>query len=129
MDKTFVEYERWRITLDHSPRELFYPTLGLNGEAGEVTDKILNLLVLGGKLNVATSKAAERVKKLIRDKEGEIDPDIRKAILLECGDVLWYLSAIADRLNSSLDEVVDLNIEKLESRKARGVLQGSGDNR
>lgn len=86
--KTFSEYETWRQTLDISPKDLQYPTLGLNGEAGEVQDKIINLLIMGGKMHVGVSKVAERVKKVIRDHEAKVDAEARKAILLECGDVL-----------------------------------------
>lgn len=84
---------------------------------------------MGGKLHVGASKAAERVKKLLRDNDAVVTPDIRRALLLECCDVLWYLSAIASRLNSSLEEVATLNHEKLMGRVERGTLKGSGDDR
>lgn len=85
-----------------------YPTLGLAGEAGEV---------------------AEKIKKVIRDKEGIIDDATREEIKKELGDVLWYLSQIASELNLSFDEVAEFNIEKLASRMERGKLHGNGDNR
>ena len=85
-----------------------YPTLGLAGEAGEV---------------------AEKIKKVIRDKEGIIDDTTREEIKKELGDVIWYLSQIASELNLSFDEVAQFNIEKLYSRMERGVLKGNGDNR
>jgi NTP pyrophosphatase (non-canonical NTP hydrolase) len=47
----------------------------------------------------------------------------------ELGDVLWYLSALATELDTNLSSVADKNIQKLFSRKERGVLKGSGDNR
>ena len=47
----------------------------------------------------------------------------------ELGDVLWYLANLANDLGYSLSEIAENNIEKLESRKERGVIQGSGDNR
>lgn len=127
--KTFADYEQWRATLDFSPKDLSYPTLGINGEAGEISDKIINLLICGAKAHIGASKVAERVKKVIRDQDSQIDPETKRLILLECGDVLWYLAAIAQRLNSSLEEVALLNFGKLESRRERGTLQGSGDDR
>tara|TARA_Y100000034_G_C6528053_1_gene227488 strand:- start:156 stop:485 length:330 start_codon:yes stop_codon:yes gene_type:complete len=87
---------------------LHYPTLGLCGEAGEV---------------------AEKVKKLIRDKAGVIDDDFREDMKKETGDVLWYVSALCYELGIDMDEVARMNIDKLQSRQDRGVLQGSGDNR
>lgn len=85
-----------------------YPTLGLSGEAGEVSEKI---------------------KKVIRDKGGVITEDDRKEISKELGDVLWYISQIASELNLDLDLVAKQNMDKLLSRLERGTIQGNGDNR
>ena len=87
---------------------LVYPTLGLAGESGEV---------------------AEKVKKVIRDKNGVVDKKTREEIKKELGDVLWYVSQLATELDLSLDEVAQQNLKKLNSRMKRGKLQGSGDNR
>ena len=88
---------------------IIYPTLGLTGEAGEVADK---------------------VKKVIRDKNGDFDnEDIRKEIAKELSDVMWYAATLAHDLGYSLTDICQLNIQKLQSRKLRGVLHGSGDNR
>jgi NTP pyrophosphatase (non-canonical NTP hydrolase) len=47
----------------------------------------------------------------------------------ELGDVLWNLTQIANDNNISLADMAETNLKKLESRKQRGVLQGSGDER
>ena len=88
--------------------DLTYPALGLNGEAGEV---------------------AEKVKKLIRDKGGVCCDDDRLAVARELGDVMWYVAQTAARLNMKLSDVARLNVEKLTDRKKRGALHGSGDDR
>ena len=85
-----------------------YPTLGLVGEAGEV---------------------AEKVKKVIRDKNGIFDEESKKAIKKELGDVLWYISNLCNEFNFSLEEVASENLEKLKLRSARGKISGSGDDR
>lgn len=87
---------------------LMYPTLGLAGEAGEV---------------------AEKVKKIIRDKSGKLNATDAEAIKLELGDVLFYITCLAATIGTDLDDVMQGNIDKLTSRKARGMLGGSGDNR
>jgi NTP pyrophosphatase (non-canonical NTP hydrolase) len=87
---------------------LAYPTLGLNGEAGEV---------------------AEIVKKLYRDRGGILDASTRKALAKELGDVLWYVAAICAEANLDMQSVAELNVEKLADRQSRDVLHGSGDNR
>ncbi len=85
-----------------------YPTLGLTNEAGEVAGKI---------------------KKVFRDKGGEISPETREALKSELGDVLWYLAQTCTELDLSLDEVAQANLQKLSDRQARGKIQGDGDNR
>ena len=85
-----------------------YPTLGLVGEAGEV---------------------AEKVKKILRDKNGNFDIESKLAIKKELGDVLWYLSNLCDELQFSLDDVATTNIEKLNLRLINGKISGSGDDR
>tara|TARA_R110002167_G_scaffold45083_1_gene135563 strand:- start:31857 stop:32219 length:363 start_codon:yes stop_codon:yes gene_type:complete len=88
--------------------KIIYPTLGLTGEAGEVADK---------------------VKKVLRDNEGVFTDEKKKEIAKEIGDVTWYIAALCRDLGFTLEEVCQWNIEKLESRKARNVISGSGDNR
>lgn len=90
------------------PTELVYIALKLNGEAGEF---------------------AEKIGKLIRDKGGEITPEDRVLLTKELGDVAWYLSEGARQLGTTLSDVLQVNMDKLASRKARGVISGSGDER
>ena len=89
-------------------KNFVYPTLGLSGEAGEI---------------------AEKVKKIIRDSDGVITDETRELLKKELGDVLWYVSQLAAEFGFTLDEVAEENIKKLFSRKERGVIKGSGDNR
>ena len=86
----------------------FYPTLGLCGESGEV---------------------AEKMKKVMRDDGGIISKEKKQEIAKELGDVCWYISNLASELGFSLEEIAQMNLDKLYSRKERGKLQGSGDNR
>jgi NTP pyrophosphatase (non-canonical NTP hydrolase) len=85
-----------------------YPTLGLCGEAGEVADK---------------------VKKVLRDQGGHFDAQVRDDLLLELGDVLWYVAQLATELDLNLDAIAEANLAKLASRAARNVIAGHGDRR
>ena len=87
---------------------LYYPALGLAGEAGEV---------------------CEKVKKIMRDKGGVLSEADALELSKELGDVLWYVAALACEINVALSTIAEENVEKLHSRKERGMLQGSGDNR
>lgn len=108
---TFREYQRASRRTAIYPdqgRNFVYPTLGLAGEAGEVADKI---------------------KKVLRDANGQLTDDQRQAIAAELGDVLWYLAQLATELGLDLDVIVADNLTKLVSRQQRGQLHGSGDRR
>lgn len=107
---TFQEYDEFVESTRIYPREppLIYTGLGLSDEVGEVNGNL---------------------KRLLRDDHGILTAQRRSSILLECGDVLWYLAAIAKELGASLDEIACLNKEKLLGRLERGTLNGSGDNR
>ena len=107
---TLDDYQDKAINTRMYPQDMAIPycALGLTGEAGEV---------------------AEKVKKIIRDKGGVLTDEDRADLKLELGDVLWYLTDFADQIGFSLREVAQANYEKLESRKARGKISGSGDNR
>jgi NTP pyrophosphatase (non-canonical NTP hydrolase) len=87
---------------------VIYPTLGLVNEAGEVAGKI---------------------KKVFRDKGGEINAETREALQAELGDVMWYLAQICTELGLSLEETAEKNLTKLLDRLERGVIQGDGDKR
>lgn len=70
-----------------------------------------------------------KIKKLIRDSGGIVTNDHKVAIKKELGDQLWYIAQTAREFGLDLSDVAQANIDKLFSRKDRGVLQGSGDNR
>ena len=87
---------------------LYYPAMGLAGEAGEVCNKI---------------------KKIMRDQDGAASPEQKHEIAKELGDVLWYLATLATELDSHLGCIAEYNLQKLADRKKRNMLGGSGDNR
>lgn len=106
----FNEYQDEAVDLAvyGSGNAIIYPTLGLVGEAGEVADK---------------------VKKVLRDNNGDFTEAIKQELIKELGDVLWYIAALANDLGSNLEEVANTNLDKLHSRRDRGVIHGEGDNR
>ncbi|NOZ82019.1 MAG: nucleoside triphosphate pyrophosphohydrolase family protein [Candidatus Micrarchaeota archaeon] len=105
---TFSEYQKESRKTAVYPRGIIYPALGLGGEAGEVLEKI---------------------KKIIRDREGKVDAEVLEKISKELGDVLWYIAQLCTELGLDMEEVARKNLEKLFSRKERGVLKGEGDER
>lgn len=109
----FNEYQRKTDKTAVYPQEtlldaVLYTTLGLAGEAGEVANK---------------------VKKILRDYDGEITDTTREIVASEIGDVLWYCAQLAGQLNISLDEIAHENLEKLSKRQNNGTIKGNGDKR
>lgn len=106
----FKEYQERMIKTKvyQASFQIIYPALKIAGEAGEVSEKI---------------------GKVLRDKEGEIDENDKQEIKKELGDVLWYINAMATDLGIDLEDVARTNVDKLESRQKRDKLHGSGDNR
>lgn len=104
------EYQLKALETAIYPKEqkIIYPTLGLTGEAGEVSDK---------------------VKKVLRDNDGVFSEDRKLEIAKELGDVAWYLAVCANDLGFTLEEICQMNYDKLKSRQARGKINGNGDNR
>ena len=87
-------------------QEKMYPITSLMVEAAELADLF--------------------IKPYLRGDEGQPK---REDIISEAGDVLWNLAAILSDHNIPLARVAQMNLQKLQDRKARGVLQGSGDHR
>ena len=103
-------YQKVALTTAIYPREqaIIYPTLGLTGEAGEVANK---------------------VKKIIRDGSDSKDEKLVSEIKAEIGDCLWYIAVLANDFDIKLSDIASANLEKLEKRKEKGTIHGSGDDR
>lgn len=84
--------------------------LGLAGETGEVVEKIKKHLRDKGNVFYLTTEELEELGK-------------------ELGDVLWYISAIAEYNGVGLQYIAEKNLKKLEDRQARNKIHGNGDNR
>jgi NTP pyrophosphatase (non-canonical NTP hydrolase) len=108
----FNEYQKNALKTAKYPKQykVIYPALGLADETGEVIGKI---------------------KKWLRGDDGtdKMTKERKEALMLELGDVLWYLSVLAKDLGYNFDDIAKANIEKLKSRNKRGVIKGIGDNR
>ena len=102
-DQIFQFQKTLQVTADY-----IYPTLGLEGESGEVCEKI---------------------KKIIRDNHGVVRQDEKETLRREIGDILWYIAMLCTELGFSLEEVAQINLQKLKDRQEREKLHGEGDNR
>ena len=103
-----AKYDLFNKVADLKEPGFIEKVLGLVGEAGETADKI---------------------KKILRDKNGVVSSEDKGLIVKELGDTLWYMAAIARYLEVNLSEVAEGNLAKLESRWQRNKLHGEGDER
>lgn len=99
------EYQKW-TTSTAIYDDYNYPRYALGEEVGELLGKFA---------------------KALRDNwsDQELEIHVRK----EAGDIMWQLARTLDDMGISMQEVMEENVRKIEDRKARNKLQGSGDER
>lgn len=98
-----------------------YAINGLAAEVGEIQDKI--------------AKWIRKEYIVIKDNQVHFKQksvtagDLPEELAKEVGDVLWFVALLANRLGYSMETIASMNINKLQSRQQRGVIDGNGDNR
>lgn len=96
------EYQQWveDVSSDRvNTLGLIYAGLGLAGETGE---------------------AVERVKKIVRDRDGVATYEDKEYLRLELGDILWYVAKFCNELDLNMEDVFLANIEKINERRING---------
>lgn len=61
--------------------------------------------------------------------QGDRAVELNQELMKEAGDILWQLAGLCHVMGWNLEDVGQGNLDKLASRKARGVIDGEGDNR
>ena len=119
---TLTEYQRQAMTTCMSSCNNFsYMMLNLVGEAGELASKVAKAI---RKRDATITKDQLRHPSTRR-----IDDELEEAMMLETGDILWELAGLCSVMGWDLEEIARMNLDKLASRKQRGVIDGNGDNR
>jgi hypothetical protein len=150
----FNQYQALAKTTAIYPENIkyLYPILGLAGETGEVIEKVINSLIIGGDISCTNYNKVQKAIQLlneIKDRAKELEiikkelrkdasgviidnnlyPEEVNEISKELGDQMWYQAATCSDFGLEMGNVAQANYDKLKSRQERGVLQGSGDNR
>jgi NTP pyrophosphatase (non-canonical NTP hydrolase) len=103
----FNDYQQKVLQFRSETADAMYAVIGLSGEVGELH-----------------SLLAKGIRDGVKD-EAEFDKNVKK----ELGDILWFIAAIADDFEASLDEIAHGNYYKLKDRFDRNAIGGSGDDR
>lgn len=113
-----------------SCKNISYMLLNLVGEVGEFASKIAkairkNQVSIGGKTsfnrNILTVRG-DSPETMYFDVLA-FDSELKK----EAGDILWQLSGLCTVMGWDLEDVAQLNLDKLAARKAAGTIDGNGD--
>lgn len=116
------EYQqRAMTTCTEGSNNFSYMMLNLVGEVGEFAGKIAKE-VRKERMTINNSKLQMTEGNYMKV---EFDEDLKK----EAGDILWELSGLCTVMGWSLEDIAQMNLDKLASRKERNVIVGDGDNR
>ena len=112
-----------------SSRNMSYMAMGLVSEVGEFMGKIAKA-IRKGDVYIGSEANESDLHYTIGfmadpDRCREWEEDLKH----ELGDILWFVAGQAEVMGWTLEEVAQENIDKLASRKKRGVIEGNGDNR
>lgn len=130
---TLNEYqEKAMTTCMESCNNFSYMFLNLVGEVGEFASKVAKAIRKEVRCILENDLMHEQVgHQSIEDavSAGIYSEHLDEELQKEAGDILWQLSGLCKVMGWTLEDVAQMNLDKLASRKDRGVIDGSGDNR
>ena len=119
------EYQQKAMTTClESSNNWSYMFLNLVGEVGEFASKVGKAIrkkqaMIGGDSIEGKNKLFLTEFPTMIDQEQELKK--------EAGDILWQLSGVCSVMGWSLEDVAQMNLDKLSARKAIGTIDGNGD--
>jgi NTP pyrophosphatase (non-canonical NTP hydrolase) len=127
-EMTLKEYQEKAMTTCMPSSENFsYMFLNLVGEVGEFASKVAKAIrkekmQIGGIVDMGTSTKNDLVFN-----EFPTCIEQEEELKKEAGDILWQLSGLCTVMGWSLEDVAQMNLDKLAARKAVGTIDGNGD--
>ena len=100
-----------------------YMMLNLVGEVGEFASKVAKD-IRKGNANIDNGNLWLGLERTEDEREAR-----EMELMHEAGDILWQLAGLCHVMGWELEDVAKANLNKLASRKNRGVIDGDGDNR
>jgi NTP pyrophosphatase (non-canonical NTP hydrolase) len=90
------------------------------GELDQQGANIERLLTAGVGINAEGGEFLEIIKKMIFQGK-PWNEDNREHLIIELGDIMWYVAQATQALEISIDEVIARNVKKLERRYPEGT--------
>ena len=119
MTINFNRYEEFVSAVTSEASTNFVDFADRIGELDREGANIERLLTSGVGINAEGGEFLEIIKKMIFQGKPWVD-DNREHLIIELGDVMWYVAQACMALEVSFDEVIERNVKKLESRYPDG---------
>ena len=119
MTVNFKRYEEFVSAVTSDASTNFVDFADRIGELDRQGANIERLTTAGVGLAAESGEFLEIVKKMVFQGK-PWNNDNREHLIIELGDVMWYVAQACMALDVSFDEVVERNVKKLESRYPGG---------
>ena len=117
-----IDFERYEKFVDAVTSDASTDFVALSDRLVELDEKGANierLLTAGVGINAEGGEFLEIIKKMIFQGK-PWDEDNKEHLIIELGDVMWYVAQACMALEISFDEVIERNVKKLEKRYPGG---------
>jgi len=115
----FNRYEEFVAAVTSNASTNFVDFADRIGELDREGANIERLLTAGVGINAEGGEFLEIIKKMVFQGK-PWNEDNREHLIIELGDLLWYVAQATMALGISFDEVVATNVKKLEKRYPEG---------
>ena len=119
MTINFNRYEEFVSAVTSDASTNFVDFADRIGELDREGANIERLLTSGVGINAEGGEFLEIIKKMIFQGK-PWDDDNREHLIIELGDVMWYVAQACIALDVDFEEVIEMNVKKLEKRYPGG---------
>ena len=117
-----IDFERYQKFVDAVTSDASTDFLALSDRLVTLDEKGANierLLTAGVGINAEGGEFLEIIKKMVFQGKPWNDAN-REHLIIELGDIMWYVAQACMALEVSFDDVIARNVKKLESRYPDG---------
>ena len=118
-----IDFERYQKFVDAVTSDASTDFLALSDRLVALDEKGANierLLTAGVGINAEGGEFLEIIKKMVFQGKPWND-DNREHLIIELGDLMWYVAQACMALDVSFDDVIATNVKKLERRYPEGA--------